>query len=357
MPNSVSRYIVDYFVSNADVLLSDTNVRTPTQNAKRTAAYRTLITKIHDEFGYDVSERKIRNHFDHVRSKVISKGMTLRKGFAAEKKYRSRTGGGLSISEETRFSRNNDSCLFETPAEEKLWSFFENTPVTTPFVEGESHVGKRNSPAREGNRGHEEEPLMVDFESDTDLEEEDYGAGTDRQLDLGGGGGGGGDARAKMKNRLRVTEADLLQEQYRLIQDQRKFLNEMIHTLHVMCDFIASQKSQTIPGVEACRQSAGGRAAPITGDENVEESVISSHDVVKHVSEGSRGVNRVAFHATLSIHAMYAHHHQDTGRFLLALIATGPRKTASTILYLLELLPTKSKRCSRTSLLPLQKGI
>ncbi|CAJ0599627.1 unnamed protein product [Cylicocyclus nassatus] len=105
------------------------------------------------------------------------------------------------------------------PSRRKTLDFFRKHFRHHSFVEGESHVGKRNSPALEGNHGPEDvQPLMVDFESDTDLEEEDYEAGEGRKLDLGGGGGGGGDERARAKSRLRVTEADLLQEQYRLIQ-------------------------------------------------------------------------------------------------------------------------------------------
>ncbi|VDM85354.1 unnamed protein product [Strongylus vulgaris] len=33
-------------------------------------------------------------------------------------------------------------CPFENAAEEQLWGFFDNTPTTVPFREGESHVGK-----------------------------------------------------------------------------------------------------------------------------------------------------------------------------------------------------------------------
>ncbi|CAJ0591144.1 unnamed protein product [Cylicocyclus nassatus] len=130
MPNSVLKYIVDFFL-NFEVLLSDTNVRTPTQNGKLTAAYKTLISKICEEVGYEIP-------------------------------WQNR--GGVLVAEERIFAKTNNACPFDSPSEEKPWNFFDNTPITKLFIESESRMGKRKSPAYEDNHDQEDVlPVMVGF--------------------------------------------------------------------------------------------------------------------------------------------------------------------------------------------------
>ncbi|CAJ0604472.1 unnamed protein product [Cylicocyclus nassatus] len=74
MPGAVSKYIVEYYVRNSDVLLTNTSLRTMEANTLRALAIKKLIAELQEQFGYSTTERKIRNHFDHVRSKCLSKG-------------------------------------------------------------------------------------------------------------------------------------------------------------------------------------------------------------------------------------------------------------------------------------------
>ncbi|CAJ0608338.1 unnamed protein product [Cylicocyclus nassatus] len=157
--------------------------------------------------------------------------MAFKRGITAEKRYRMAMGSGNSWKEEENFSKNNDSCPFNTDAEETLWRYYNKTPMMEPFKEGKSMVGKRKS-GTDHHEVHEAEPepIMDDFESDSD------------HFDVS-------------SKRKRITESVLLEEKYKLRQ--------------------ASQ--------------------------------LLSMRIVPH--------------------------NQDTVRFFLALIATGPGKTASTTLY------------------------
>ncbi|VDK83338.1 unnamed protein product, partial [Cylicostephanus goldi] len=197
IPHSISKYIVDYYIRNSDVLLSDTNLRTVSQNGRRSAAYKNLITELREEFGFEANEKKLRNHFDHIRSKVIVKGMSLKKGTNAEKRYRTKTGGGRSIQEKDFFEKSNNQCPFDSPSEQALWEFFDKTPMTVPFKEGESSVGKKKAghpeeELLEDDDAHFVEPNMEDFESDSE---------DDRR-----------------PRNARVTERDIIQEQFRLFR-------------------------------------------------------------------------------------------------------------------------------------------
>ncbi|CAJ0606441.1 unnamed protein product [Cylicocyclus nassatus] len=160
---------MDFFVRNGDVLLNDTNVKTLAQNTKRNAAYKKLLNELQEEFGFETNEKKIQNHFDHIRSRVVSKGMAFKKGLSAEKRYRMATGGGNSWEEEANFSKNNDCHPFNTDSEEILWRYYDKTPMTEPFKKGESMVGKRKLCTEHYEENEAEaEPIMDDFESDSD---------------------------------------------------------------------------------------------------------------------------------------------------------------------------------------------
>ncbi|CAJ0604872.1 unnamed protein product [Cylicocyclus nassatus] len=64
--------------------------------------------------------------------------MSLRKTTDAEKRYRTKTEGGRSMHEEDVFEKTDNHCPFDSPSEQALWEFFDKTPVTLPFKEGES---------------------------------------------------------------------------------------------------------------------------------------------------------------------------------------------------------------------------
>ncbi|CAJ0600959.1 unnamed protein product [Cylicocyclus nassatus] len=334
IPHAVSRHIVQYFIKNSDILLNDTNVRTYAQNTKRMTAYRKLVIEIAEEYGFEITEKQIRNHFDHYRSKVISKGMTFRRNISAEKKYRTTTGGGVIPSEESSANKN-DTFPFNTSMEAELWKFFDKTPATVPFREGESAVGIRKTPVQNAEN-ERPEPLMDEFETDSDDEEtggsyerggrcgggrsmrgvgtgggRSFMRGTEREREYGdeeeeeeeeeeearggggggggrggaggyeapgrgGGGGGGGGSNSNRKRR--ITEKELVEEQFRLCQDQRRFFSEMIHTLNVMCDYIASQKNVqgTSNGQHGGLGGGGREPTEFVADKNIEESVVSS---------------------------------------------------------------------------------
>ncbi|CAJ0595447.1 unnamed protein product [Cylicocyclus nassatus] len=116
--------------------------------------------------------------------------------FGALKSYDKRIvqrGGGRSMHEEDVFEITNNQCPFDSPSEQALWEFFDKTSMTLPFREGESSVGKKKVPRLE-EVGDDVtlflEPNMEDFESDSEDE--------------------------RRPRNTRVTERDILQEQFRL---------------------------------------------------------------------------------------------------------------------------------------------
>ncbi|CAJ0590751.1 unnamed protein product [Cylicocyclus nassatus] len=74
-------------------------------------AYRKLVGEVAEEYGFEITERQIRNHFDRYRAKVISKGMAFRRNVNAEKRYRTATGGGITPADEAFANKNLHSIM------------------------------------------------------------------------------------------------------------------------------------------------------------------------------------------------------------------------------------------------------
>ncbi|CAJ0589667.1 unnamed protein product [Cylicocyclus nassatus] len=246
IPNAISKHIINYYVNHADVLLNDTNLRSVSQNNKRSQAYKSLLTELKEEFGFELSEKRLRNHFDYMRNKIIQKGMAHKRSLNAEKRYRGLTGGGRSLRDENAFANANEPTPFESSTEQALWEYFDNTPTTVPFKEGESSVGKRKraaSPDDELVSSLSPEPNMDDFLSDSE------------------------DGRPRHQ---RFTEKDILEEQILLCQDQRKFFRKLMHTLDVFTDYVMRQQEKS-QGIQETKQP---KITPLA-DPNIEESVFS----------------------------------------------------------------------------------
>ncbi|VDN36107.1 unnamed protein product [Cylicostephanus goldi] len=179
--------------------------------------------------------------------------MAHKRSLNAEKRYRAQTGGGRSFNEENAFANKNDPSPFENATEQALWEYFDNTPTTVPFKEGESFVGKRKRAATPDDdvlsHSLSPEPNMDDFLSDSE------------------------DDRDRRPKHPRVTEKDMLEEQMLLIQDQRKFFRKLMHTLDVFTDYIMRQQDRS-KGYQENQQKTP------TADPNIEESLFSSQQSI-----------------------------------------------------------------------------
>ncbi|RCN47987.1 hypothetical protein ANCCAN_05926 [Ancylostoma caninum] len=287
MPEAVSKHVIEYFLKNADVMLFDTNNRTAAANSRRSIAFKNLVAELKRFYGYDANEKKIRNHWDYMKSKAICKGMASRKAFSREKSYRSQTGGGRCFYQERSFE-HADNYPFDDQSEEAIWRFYDGTPAVESFREGESNVGRRNSShvtesssyrepqdtvetsrVEERQEGDEIDVLSGQEDANPNLDEfmSDSGDGTDNSQYVPF-------RPPKRRRKMRVTEADLLEEQYLLCQEQRQFFATLQHTMMEMCSFIQHANEQfNRPSSRSQEDRDTGNQEPAyLGDQNIEQS-------------------------------------------------------------------------------------
>ncbi|VDM80147.1 unnamed protein product [Strongylus vulgaris] len=124
IPEGVSKYIIEFYMRHADVLINNTNVRTLEANTMRAVAMKRLIADLEEFFGFHVTEKKIRNHFDHVRAKILLKSGAINCVGAKRKRFLRKNAAHFSVGD-LKFPKR----IFLTPGEELLMKYYKGLPM------------------------------------------------------------------------------------------------------------------------------------------------------------------------------------------------------------------------------------
>lgn len=87
IPEAVSKHILEYYLRHSEILLNYTSTRTVEANTRRTIAIRRLSAELKYLFGYEASAKKIKNHFDYLRAKVLHKGYAANYAACKDMRY------------------------------------------------------------------------------------------------------------------------------------------------------------------------------------------------------------------------------------------------------------------------------
>ncbi|EYC32714.1 hypothetical protein Y032_0002g1058 [Ancylostoma ceylanicum] len=263
IPEAVSKYILEYYMRHSEILVNNTNMRTVEANTRRTTLIRRLIEDLKYLYGYEASPRKIKNHFDHLRSKILHKGYAVNYEASKGERRLSKTSGlrpslaGTPVRKEP----------FMSPAEEKIWNYYERTPMARSsrgsevrdcgpsrklarVSEAGDHSNRYNEPVQRqreddhfdhvevhqrrnssGKRRHSDtalDEIMLDSEKCSDNCSEDASS------------------LSKQYSLTCQAEAEMLKEMRAFYQEQRKFYREMTHMIKEMCSLVKMAKEQIL---------------------------------------------------------------------------------------------------------------
>ncbi|RCN43102.1 hypothetical protein ANCCAN_10935 [Ancylostoma caninum] len=264
IPEAVSKYIIEYYMRHSDVLLNNTTGRTLMANTRRTNAIRRLSADLWHLFGYEASAKKIKNHFDHYRSKTLFKGYAVNYVASRGERRPSKTYGLRPSLTGTTVPKDP----FKNPAEEVVWNYYEGTSVGgsnrgsevgdpghphefSNVLEMEEHNSHNNGPVKlERDNDH-----LVHGRVDHRMNSSDQGrhsevALDDIVLDSEECSDSRSEAAPSPSNQCSShtcqAGADLLKEMRSLFQEQRHFFREMSHMMQEVCSLVQLTKEQIL---------------------------------------------------------------------------------------------------------------
>ncbi|KAL6737743.1 hypothetical protein Aduo_011360 [Ancylostoma duodenale] len=255
-------------------------------NTRRTAAIRRLSADLWHLFGYEASAKKIKNHFDHYRSKTLFKGYAVNYVASKGERRPAKTYGLRPSLAGTAVPKDP----FKNPAEEVVWNYYEGTSMggfnrgSEDRDPGPSHE-LSNVPEAQEHNNHSEE--LVKQERDDDhfahggvehrMDLRDQGRHSDAALDeivfdseeCTDSRSEAAPSPANHCSHSCQAGADMLKEMRSLFQEQRQFFREMSHMMKEVCSLVQLTKEQFLER----SPSNTGSTAPRTfaSKDNVEE--------------------------------------------------------------------------------------